>query len=55
MSVENSASPSAIFCDDGAELGVAVGVVLAQLVGAEIDLREQALKGALETIRSRCT
>ena len=48
MSVENSASPSAIFCDDGAELGVPVLILLAQLVGAEVDLREQALEGALE-------
>ena len=40
--------------DDGAELGVAVGVVLAELVRAEIDLGEQALEGALEGLRSRC-
>ncbi len=34
--------------DDGAELGVPVLILLAQLVGAEIDLGEQALEGALE-------
>ena len=34
--------------DDRAELGVAVVVLLAQLVRAEVDLREQALEGALE-------
>ena len=36
--------------DDRAELGVAVVVFLAELVRAEIDLREQALEGALERL-----
>ena len=40
--------------DDGAELGVAVGVLLAELVRAQVDLGEQALEGALEGFRSRC-
>ena len=40
--------------DDGAELGVPVGVGPAQLVRAEIDLGEQPLEGALEGFRSRC-
>ena len=48
MSVENSRQSLGDLLDDGAELGVAVLVALAQLVRAEIDLGEQPLKGALE-------
>ncbi len=40
--------PFGDLADDRAELGVAVFVFLAELVRAEIDLREQALEGALE-------
>ena len=37
--------------DDGAELGVPVGVSLAQLGGTEVDLGKQALEGALKGLR----
>jgi len=39
--------PLGDFLDDGAELGVAVGLGLAQLGGAQVNLGEQALEGAL--------
>ena len=51
MSVENSASPSAILLDDRAKLGVPVGVGLTKFWGTQIDLGKQPLKGALKGFR----
>lgn len=36
--------------DNGTELGIPVGVDLAEFGGTQVDLREQAVKGALERL-----
>jgi len=36
--------PFGNFGDDGAKLGIAIGILLAELFGVQVDFREEALK-----------